>query len=570
MVQYKWIALSNTTISILMAFINQTILIISLPAIFRGIDLNPFAPGSFVYLLWIIMGYNIVTATLLVTFGRLSDIFGRTRLYNMGFLIFTIGSILLFLTPGKGTTGALELILFRLVQAVGGAFLMANSAAILTDAFPPTERGKALGLNQVAGLSGSFIGLLLGGILATINWRFVFLVSVPVGILGTVWSYLKLKDVGRRDTQQKIDYVGNMMFAAGLTSILVGATYGLMPYGKSTMGWGNPLVIAAIVVGAAVLVAFVFVEKRVRSPMFRMELFKIRPFTYGTLAGMLSSIGRGGLQFMLIILLQGIWLPLHGYAYSVTPFWAGVYMLPLTAGFLIMGPLSGALSDKYGARFLATFGMVVAGVAFIILALLPYNFVYIYFALVLLVFGLGSGMFASPNSASIMNSVPPETRGAASGMRTTMQNAGMTASLAIFFSIVILDLSYSLPHAFASTLTAAGASSLVPYFSNIPPTSALFSAFLGYNPVGTILSSLPSSATSGLSASVISTLESNTWFPHVIAPAFMKALHITFYFGMALSFIAAVASAMRGKKYVHDLDGSLQVQRGDSSAPRGK
>ncbi|HLH86547.1 MAG TPA: MFS transporter, partial [Thermoplasmataceae archaeon] len=425
MVQYKWVALSNTTIGVLMASVNGTITLISLPAIFRGIQLSPLQPGSFVYLIWILMGFNIVTATLLVTFGRLSDIYGRVRLFNLGFAIFTLGSILLFITPGHGDTGALELVLFRIVQGIGAAFLFSNSAAILTDAFPLEERGKALGINQVAFLGGSFVGLILGGILSGINvtigpvhldWNSVFLVSVPIGILGTVWSYLKLKETSRRDRTQKIDYIGNLIFAGGLTVALIAVTYGLLPYGSDEMGWGNPFVISGIVVGVALLALFPFVELRVKQPMFRMSLFKIRAFSAGNFASLLSSIGRGGVMFMLIILLQGIYLPLHGYSFESTPFWAGIYMLPMTAGFMVMGPLSGALSDRYGARGLATAGMAIVGSAFVALSLIPYDFNYVEFALIIFVMGLGNGMFAAPNTAAIMNSVPAETRGAASGM----------------------------------------------------------------------------------------------------------------------------------------------------------
>jgi MFS family permease len=251
MVQYKWVALSNTTLGTLMASIDMTIVLIAMPAIFRGINIDPFS--SFQYLLWIMFGYSIVTATLLVTFGRLSDMFGRVKLYNLGFAIFTVGSILLFLTPNTGNLGAMELIAFRIVQGVGAAFLFSNSAAIITDAFPEKERGKALGINSLAFLAGSLVGLILGGILAVYDWRLVFLVSVPVGVLGTVWSYWKLKEQNIVRKRQKLDLWGNISFGAGLTLILVGITYGLTPYGSSAMGWGNPWVVASLATGAALL-----------------------------------------------------------------------------------------------------------------------------------------------------------------------------------------------------------------------------------------------------------------------------------------------------------------------------
>lgn len=553
MVQYKWIALSNTTLGVLMASINSTVTMISLPAIFRGINIDPFT--SFQYLLWILFGYSIVTATLLVSFGRISDMYGRVRLYNLGFAIFTVGSILLYLTPNTGDAGALEIIAFRIVQGLGGAFLFANSAAIITDAFPANERGKALGINQVSALAGSLLGLIVGGILASIDWRFVFLVSVPVGLVGTFWSYLKLKELGTIQKNQKIDIFGNATFGVGLTVLLIGVTYGLISYNGALMGWGNPWVIAALVVGAALLIAFPFVELHVAQPMFRLELFKTKMFSAANLAGFLSSIGRGGVMIMLIILLQGIWLPLHGYSYQSTPFWAGVYMLPMMAGFLLMGPLSGMLSDKYGARGFSTLGMVIVGSSFLALCTLPYDFSYAPFGITLFIMGIGSGMFAAPNTASIMNSVPQEHRGAASGMRATLQNTATTVSTALFFIIIINSLSSSLPSAIASALTNAGAGQLSSAFSNISPTGALFAAFLGTNPMASILSTPQLATVVGqLPTSVISFLEGQKFFPTTIAPPFMSALRLSFYIGAALSFAAAIASVFRGQRYIYEVE----------------
>ncbi len=547
MVKYKWVALSNTTIGVFMATINGTITLISLPAIFRGIQLSPFQAGSFVYLLWILMGFNIVTATLLVTFGRLSDIFGRVKLFNLGFAIFTAGSILLFITPGTGTTAALLLVVFRIIQGVGAAFLFSNSSAILTDAFPSHERGKALGINQVAALGGSFIGLILGGILSIYNWRYVFLVSVPVGLLGTFWSYWKLKETAIIKKDQKIDYIGNLTFGSGLTIALIAITYGLLPYGNSTTGWANPEVIAALAVGVFLLILFPFVEMKVKQPMFRMSLFRIRSFAAGNLSSLLSAVGRGGVMLMLIILLQGIWLPLHGYQYAVTPFWAGIYMIPMTVGFLVMGPLSGWMSDKYGARVLSTIGMIIVAVAFFVLSTLGPDFNYWVFGATLFLMGAGNGMFSAPNTAAIMNSVPADSRGAASGMMTTITNAGMTASLGLFFTIVLLSLTVNLPISFNSALASLGVSNLDRVFDSTPPTVAMFSAFLGYNPVGTIIASVP-----GLTVpqNVLNQMEGLTWFPKTLAPAFMSSLRVAFYVGMVLSLLAAVISVIRGKRYV--------------------
>jgi len=558
---YKWVALSNTTLGVLMATINGTITIISLPAIFRGIQVNPLAPSSFQYLLWILLGYNVVTATLLLSFGRLSDIYGRVRLYNLGFLIFTLGSVALSLTPNSGDLGATELVVFRVVQGVGGAFLMANSAAILTDVFPINERGKALGINQVAALAGSLIGLILGGILSTLNWRYVFLVSVPVGAFGTIWSYLKLKDVGIRSRGEGIDWLGNLVFGTGLILILLGTTYGLMPYNNSQMGWGNPEVQGEILGGIGLLALFPFVETMVKYPMFRLELFKNRVFSAANFAGLLRSIGYGGLMIMVVIFLQGIWLPLHGYPYSETPFWAGIYTIPLMVGFVTVGPLSGWLSDRYGARTLATAGMILVGLGFLALSTLPYDFSYPIFGGILFLIGVGNGMFASPNTASIMNSVPAKHRGAASGTRSTLQNTGQTVSIALFFTIVIISLSSSLGPSLAQAVSQAGAPQLAPAVERVPVTSALFAAFLGYDPVKALISSLPQSLASSIPPSAIHITESRGWFPNAIAPAFMEAMRETFYFGAILSFIAAVSSVMRGKT-------KIVLEGGESHAER--
>ncbi|MFY9638151.1 MAG: MFS transporter, partial [Methanobacterium sp.] len=344
--EYKWIALSNVLISSLMGMINMSIVLISLPAIFNGIHIDPL--NSFQYLLWILMGYGLVTATLLLSFGRLSDIYGRVKLFRLGFLIFTLGSILLYLTPSTGDAGALEIIGFRVLQAIGSALFMANSAAILTDAFPPNELGKALGINMVALMSGQFLGLILGGVLAIFDWRYVFLISIPFGLIGTIWSYYKLRELSIKSVETKIDIWGNLTFVAGITLLLIGVTYGLMPYGSDPMGWNDPWVIASMVIGLVFLILFIFIETRVESPMFRLDLFKNRMFSYANAAGLLSSLSRGGMMFMLILLLQGIWLPLHGYSYQSTPFWAGIYMIPLTIGIIVMGPISGVLSDRYG------------------------------------------------------------------------------------------------------------------------------------------------------------------------------------------------------------------------------
>jgi MFS family permease len=554
---YKWIALSNTTLGMLMASIDVNIVLISLPAIFRGIHINPLAPDEASYLLWMLMGYSMVTATLLVSFGRLSDMFGRVRLYNLGFAIFSFASILLSLTPGQGNTGALELIIFRLLQAVGGGFLFSNSTAILTDAFPSSERGMAMGLNQIAFIGGSLLGLILGGVLSAIHWRLVFLVSVPVGIAGTIWAYLKLKEIGVI-TKQKFDVIGNITFGAGLTIFLASLIYGIMPYGSSPMGWTNPWVQGGMVAGIILLIAFVFIEMRVKYPMFRLSLFRIRMFAAGNVSGFLSAVARGGLTFMLIIWLQGIWLPLHGYNFADTPLWAGIYMMPMMGGFFLMGPLSGWLSDRFGARGFSTGGMLLQMAGFLLLAGLPANFSYLPFMLILVLFGLGMGMFASPNTTSIMNSVPAEYRGVASGMRSTIQNSGSLLSMSVFFSLVIIGLASKLPPALYAGLVAQGLPPWVAsHVASLPPTGALFAAFLGYNPIQQLL---PAAVLANLPSATRSLILGKEFFPSLLAPAFMGSLKIILYGSAAMSLVAAIASMLRGERYIHGAEAAPSSQ----------
>jgi MFS family permease len=547
--RYKWVALSNTTLGMLVATINSSIVIISLPAIFRGIGLDPLRPGNVSYLLWMLMGYLVISAVLVVAFGRRGDIYGRVKMYNAGFAIFTAASIALALTPGVGSAAALELIALRIVQGVGGALLMANSMAILTDAFPVRERGMALGINQVAALAGSFLGLLIGGLLADTNWRAVFLVSVPFGIFGTVWGYLKLREGGQRG-QGRIDWAGNLTFGIGLIAVLVGITYGIQPYGGHTMGWTSPLVLTLLLGGAALLGAFLVVERRSDDPLFHLDLFRIRAFSAGNLAGLLASVSRGGLQFMLIIWLQGIWLPLHGYSFASTPLWAGIYMIPLTLGFLVAGPVSGWLSDHYGARPFATGGMLLTAASFAALTLLPIDFPYWVFAVLLLANGIGSGLFAAPNTAGIMNAVPARQHGAASGMRATFQNAGFVLSIGLFFSLMIAGLAARLPTTLYSGLTANGVPpAAAERITSLPPVGSLFAAFLGYNPIRTLLGP---AGLEHLSPAQAANLTGTSFFPRLIAEPFKHGLAIVFLAALAMSLVAAAASWLRGGRYVHE------------------
>jgi MFS family permease len=547
--RYKWIALSNTTLGVLMVTVNSSIVLIALPNIFRGIGINPLAPGNTTILLWLMMGFMVVTAVLVVSFGRLGDMFGRVRMFNMGFAIFAAFSILLSVSWLQGTGAGWYLIIMRILQGIGGAMLFANSSAILTDAFPANQRGMALGLNQVAGIAGSFIGLVLGGVLGPVSWRLVFLVSVPFGVMGTVWSYLKLRELGVR-TPAKLDLGGNLTFAAGLIAVLVGITYGIQPYGGHAMGWTSPLVLTLIGGGLVLLAIFCYIERCVPEPMFRLSLFKIRPFTAGNLASLLSSLGRGGLMFILIIWLQGIYLPIHGYSFENTPLWAGIAMLPLTIGFLVAGPVSGFLSDRFGARPFATGGMLIAALSFGLLEILPVDFTYWQFAGVLLLNGIGMGLFASPNRAGIMNSLPADQRGVGAGMSATFQNSAMVLSIGIFFSLIILGLSSSLPGHLYSGLTAQGVSAAdATRLAHLPPTAVMFAALLGYNPIQMLLGS----ALTKLPAHSAAYLTGHSFFPSLISAPFHSGLQIAFDFSIAACLIAALASLLRGKHYVHEL-----------------
>jgi MFS family permease len=544
---YKWIALSNCTLGVLLATLDASITLIAMPDIFRGIHLDPLVPGNSFYLLWMILGFLIVSSVLIVSLGRLGDMFGRVRIYNLGFVIYTAASLVLTVDWLNGRAGATFLIVWRIVQGVGAACLLANSAAIITDAFPANQRGMALGINNIVGVSGMFVGLVLGGVLAPINWRLVFLISVPVGLFGTVWAYLKLQEIST-PKRAGIDWGGNIAFALGLILIMVSITYGIRPYGHATTGWGSPRVIALLACGVASLVAFVVIERRTPDPMFRLPLFKIRAFTFGTLSTFLSAIARGGLMFMLIIWLQGIWLPQHGYDFTKTPLYAGIYMLPLTLGMLLAGPTSGYLSDRFGARGFATGGMIGTAISFVLLALLPTDFSYPLFGLFLFLCGVSMGLFASPNRAGVMNSLPPGDRGAGGGMNQTFQNSAQVLSVGVFFTLMILGLASTLPHAMASGLEAHGVpAAAAQHAAHLPPVSILFAAFLGYNPIQHLLGS---SVLVHLPAHTQAVLTGRSFFPQLISDPFRTGLREAFAFAIVACIVAAIASWSRGERYV--------------------
>ncbi|MEJ6537209.1 MAG: MFS transporter [Mycobacterium sp.] len=549
--RHKWVVLSNTTLGTLLATINASIVLISLPAIFRGIGLNPLEPANVGYLLWMLMGYLVVTAVLVVPFGRLGDMYGRVRMYNLGFIVFTVAAVALSFDPFHLDAGVMWLIGWRVVQGVGGAMLMATASAVLTDAFPATQRGMALGVNMVAAVAGSFLGLLIGGVLAEIHWQAIFWVGVPLGIVGTVWSIRSLREVGVR-TPGRMDWAGTLTFGVGLTILLIGLTSGIQPCGGPSTGWTNPFVLGLIGSGLLLLVAFYFIELRVLAPMVDVRLFSSAAFGMGNLAGLMASLGRGGLQFMLIIWLQGIWLPLHGYSFESTPLWAGIYMLPMTAGYLVAGPLAGSLADRYGARPFTVGGMVLTAVSFVALVMIPVNFNYVVFAVLIFLNGLGGGIFTAPNTAAIMSSVPAAQRGAASGVRATFFNAGASLSIGVFFSLMIAGLAHTLPQAMSAGLQQQGIPATMAHeVANTPPVSSLFAAFLGYNPMAELLAPFNGLAQPGVNAEV---LTGTTFFPELITGPFHSGLVVVFGAAAIMMAIGAIASLFNPGRYSESLE----------------
>ena len=540
---YRWMVLSNTTLGMLAAAINSSILLISLPAVFRGIGLKALEPGNINYLLWAIIGYMIATAVLVVAFGRLGDQFGRARMYNLGFAVFTVASLALSLLPGQGDAAAVYLIVVRIVQGVGGALIMANSTALLTDAFPPHQRGLALGINVVAAIGGQFVGLLIGGLLADTNWRLVFWINVPFGLVGTVWAYWKLRDTPSR-VSHRIDWAGNITFGLGLVLILTAITYGIQPYGDQVMAWTSPLVLVLFVLGFVSLAAFIAVERRAERPMLDFALFRNRPFAYGNLANLCSAVARGGLQFMLIIWLQGIWLPLHGYSFEDTPLWSAIFMLPLTLGFLVAGPVAGYFSDRIGGVPFSVGGMVLGAASFVVLMALEADFSYTTFALLLFANGLGSGLFVAPNSTQIMNAVPARERGQASGIRATTTNAGQVLSIGVFFSLMLAGLAATLPQSMEAGLLAEHVPAAIAHqVAATPPVASLFAAFLGYNPMGELI---PANILHTLPPASAAALTGKEFFPRLMAGPFKHGLLYAFSVSALLYLVAGFASWLGG------------------------
>ena len=433
--QYKYTVLTNTTIGAFMSQLDGNIVLIALPTITRSLNASAFEA------LWVLMGYILMTAVLLLAFGRLADMYGKVRLYNLGFAVFTVGSGLCSLSINGGM-----LVFFRLVQGVGAALIWANNAAILTDAFPPNERGRAIGVNLVAGISGSVIGLILGGILTVaLGWQSIFWINLPIGAFATFWAYKKLRELVTV-RHERIDLPGNILFAGGLTSFLVGLTLGALS--------GYTLVdVAMMGAGLLMIGGFAYVELHSRTPLMDLTLFKIRAFTAGILSNFLASIARSGVSLVLTIFFQG--------ALLYDAFRAGVALIPFAVAFVSLGPLSGYLSDKYGPRGFTTAGLSISTVGLVGLSFIPANVSYSVLALYMVLVGAGGGMFVAPNMSSIMSSAPVTRRGVASGMSATLVTTGALLSLSISFAVLATSIPLDVLQAvFAGIPVPSGAPSM--------------------------------------------------------------------------------------------------------------
>jgi EmrB/QacA subfamily drug resistance transporter len=435
--QYKYTVLTNTTIGAFMSQLDGNIVLIALPTITRSLNASAFEA------LWVLMGYILMTAVLLLAFGRLADMYGKVRLYNLGFAIFTVGSGLCSLSLNGGM-----LVFFRLVQGVGAALIWANNAAILTDAFPPNERGRAIGVNLVAGISGSVIGLILGGILTVaLGWQSIFWINLPIGAFATYWAYKKLRELGTVH-HERIDLPGNIMFAGGLTAFLVGLTLGALS-GYTLVDVGG----------------FVYVELHSRTPLMDFTLFKIRAFTAGILSNFLASIARSAVSLVLTIYFQGVLI--------YDAFKAGLALIPFAVAFVSLGPLSGYLSDKYGPRWFTTVGLSISTAGLVGLALIPANVSYSVLAMLMILVGAGGGMFVAPNISSIMSSAPVTRRGVASGMSATLVTTGALLSLSISFAVLATSIRIDVLQAvFAGLPLPSGAPSIGGLF--IGPMHTIF------------------------------------------------------------------------------------------------
>ncbi|GGP19416.1 MFS transporter [Thermocladium modestius] len=537
--------LLNTFLGSFVAAMNISMLIIALPAIFDGIRVYPLSPLGFTSMIWLIVSYPLALAVAIPISGRLSDMYGRGKLFTIGFLVFTLSSLLLGLAQGSGEAAAAELIVFRIMQGAGGSFMFSNSPALIMDVYPPRDRGFALGIIGISFSAGSVIGLLVGGGLAVINWRLVFLINAVVGSIGTYWSYKVVYKLSPGSSSVKVDWGGAVLLAAALVSVLTALNLGMLPYGDQPLGWGNPLVWTLLAVGAALLALLVQVERRIKEPMLRLDLFKIRQFTFGVMSAFFLFLAQGANIFVLSILLQALYLPMHGVPYSETPLLAGIYLIPNSVANALFAPIGGRLVNRLGARLVSTAGAVIAATSFELLALLPIDFNYAVFAAILFMMGAGFGLFMSPNQVSILTPVPPKDRSAASGMRASMQNVGSLTSIVVFLSLIIIGTYSTLSAALMNALVKAGLQAATAgQLSSIPPAIALFAAFLGYDPISTLASLTHTS----IPPQLLAELTKPSFFPTAIAPATINGFHYAYHVAALMAFTAAVLSLLRGRE----------------------
>ncbi|MGC8611613.1 MAG: MFS transporter [Athalassotoga sp.] len=412
-VQYKWLALSATSLGLLLGIMTGTALLIALPNIAEGLN------APMITIIWVLMSYMLATTVLVPSIGRVADMIGRKRLFVLGAAIFTIASLF----AGLSQSGV-ELLVMRIIQAIGGSLMMANSTAIVTDAFPKGELGMALGINGMVLAVGSAFGPIIGGLLTTaIGWRWIFYMNVPFGALVTIWAWIQIKDIAPIPKGEKFDWLGAISFTSGLFFLLYALTEG--GFG----GWTSPIVITFFILAAILIPLFVYIESKVKYPMLDLRLFKTRVQAFAYSSNLMNGISRGALMFLLIFYLLGI--------KNMDPFTASIYLIPFAVAMMIMAPISGRLSDRYGSRILSTLGLLITGVGLLGFAI--FTRVDMSIAEVIIwgtVVGFGSGMFNSPNTNTIMSMVPPDRRGIAAGTRTMMNNAGSLVSIAMAFAIL--------------------------------------------------------------------------------------------------------------------------------------
>lgn len=539
--------LVNSFLGSLMASMTMSAIIIALPDILRGIGVNPMSPLGFASMMWLMFSYPLMVAVAVPIVGRLSDMYGRGKMFTIGDAIFTVMSTLLGIVPGYGSVAVAQMIAYRFVQGLGGSMMFTNSAAIITDVYPPHRRGVAMGIVSIAFSAGSIIGLVVGGVLAVVNWRLVFLVNTPIGIASTAWAYVTVYRLPLGLRRVRVDYLGASMLAASLILLLLGITFGMLPSGNSMMSWGSPMVLGLIGGGLLLMALLIPVEMRTGEPILKINLFRIRPFTFGVLSALFLFLAQGANVFVLSLLLQAIYLPMHGVPYSETPLLAGIYLIPSSIANAVFAPVGGRLINRFGARVVSTIGAVLLGVSFELLTLLSLNFNYTLFAADLFLMGTGSGLFQSPNLVSIMSSVPQEDRSAASGLRASMQNIGLLMSFAVFLTLILVGSATALSTSISSALIKVGVpSDVVSELTRIPPAYALFAAFMGYDPMKFLMSQ----AGVDLPGSVYAAVTKPTFFPSAIAPAMATGFIYAYHIAAIMAFTAAIFSYLRGREHI--------------------